>query len=216
MSTQTAAYRETIEHLPAGATLILHHVSWDDYERLVEDLLERPGVRVRYDSGTLEIMTTSPEHEMYARFIDRIVGGLAEAGGITVEHYGSTTWKRQALLKGIEPDACYYIANAARIIGKLDIRLDTDPPPDLAVEIEVTSGSLSKFRIYAALGVPEIWRYDGTTASFYALSASEYIDITESRSFPGFMPALLAETIEHSKTVGQTAALAAFRRRWPA
>ena len=111
---------------------------------------------------------------------------------------------------GVNPN---YVRNADRIIGRHKIDLESDPPPDVVVEIDVTNESLSKLPIYAALGVPEIWRYDGRTAQFYELAGDAYRNESESRSFPRLKPAMLAEALEHSKADGQTAALAAFRQR---
>lgn len=214
MGTLTADYRDAIEHLPDGSTLILHHVDWDEYERLIQDLADRPSLRVSYDCGRLEIMTPLPEHEEYAHVINALVRIWSERDNQSVQSYGAATWKRRRLGKGAEPDACFYVANAARVIGKRRIDLDTDPPPDIVVEIDVTNESLSKFPIYAALAVPEIWRYDGEHVRFYELAGSEYREVSESRSFSGLTPTMLAETLDQSKTDGQTVALAAFRRRW--
>ncbi|MBI4263726.1 MAG: Uma2 family endonuclease [Acidobacteria bacterium] len=213
MSTRVADYREALEHIPAGATLVFRDVGWDEYERLLEDLWDRPGLRVTYDDGRLEIMSPLPEHEKYIRFIDDLVRAWADSRQLPVEKVGSATWKRRRVAKGTEPDACYYVTNAARIIGKRRIDLEVDPPPDIVVEIDVTNESVSKFSIYAALGVPEIWRYDGKMVHFYERSGDAYRGITESRFLAGLTPAMLAEALEQSKTEGQTAALAAFRQR---
>jgi Uma2 family endonuclease len=214
MSTRTADYRDAIEHLPDGATLVVHDVSWDDYEHFLDDLSDRPRLRVSYDRGRLEIMTPLPEHETYGRFIDRMVSVYAELRDLTVESYGSATWKRRALARGVEPDACYYAVNAHRIIGKHHrIDLESDPPPDIVVEIDITNESLAKFGIYAALSVPEIWRYDGREMRFYELADGVYHEVLESRSMPGLKPATMAEALEQSRTHGQTASLRAFRQR---
>jgi Uma2 family endonuclease len=214
MSTRSAEYLEAIDHLPSGATLVFSQVSWEDYENVLDDLGHRPGLRVAYDEGTLEIMTVSSEHEDYAEFILRLAGVLSEELDIQLETRGSTTWKREKLQKGLEPDTCFYIANAQRIIGKRKIDLESDPPPDVAVEVEVTKESLSKFPIYAALGVPEIWRYDGTRLQMYQLTDDLlYVEIAESRFFPGLTGSILADSIELSKTKGQTDALKAFRQQ---
>ena len=214
MSTRTAEYLEAIEHLPSGATLVFSQVSWEDYENVLDDLGHRPGLRVAYDEGTLEITTVSSEHEDYADFILRLAGVLSEELDIKLETRGSTTWKRKKLRKGLEPDTCFYIANAQRIIGKRKIDLESDPPPDVAVEVEVTKESLSKFPIYAALGVPEIWRYDGKQVQMYQLTQDlRYVEIAQSRFFPDLTASLLADSIELSKTAGQTDALKAFRQQ---
>jgi Uma2 family endonuclease len=213
MTARTADYVDAIGHLPDGATLVVHRLTWDEYEDLLKDLLERPHLRIAYDHGKLEVMSPSTEHEEYALFIDYLVRIFSEVRGLTLEARGSATWKRKKLDRGIEPDACYYVANARRIIGKRKIDLATDPPPDIAVEIDIASDSLDKFSIYAAIGVTELWRYDGATAYFYGLQADGYREIPESRFLVGLTPALLAGALEQSKTEGQTAALEAFRQR---
>jgi Uma2 family endonuclease len=211
MPVLAAEYRDAIARLPEGATLILHHVGWDEYEHLTEALADRPDLRLSYDRGRLEAMTPLAEHEAHARFIDDLVRVVAEARGLVLEKRGSATWKRRALARGVEADACYYVAAAPRIIGKRTIDLDVDPPPDLVVEIDITNESLAKHSTYAALGVREIWRYDGVEASFLALGAGEYRSIAESVSFPGLTPAMVTTALAHSVRDGQTAALREFR-----
>jgi Uma2 family endonuclease len=158
-------------------------------------------------------MSPLREHEEYARFIERLVQILSEELDLTVQSYGSATWKRQKLAKGAEPDCCYYVKNAGRVIGKREFNLDTDPPPDIVVEIDITNESLSKFRIYAAFSVPEIWRYDGKKVQMYELSNKEYREISESRFFSQLTPKMLADSLMQSKSEGQTAALRSFRRQ---
>ena len=114
MSNPTSEYLDAIEHLPDGATLVLREFSWEDYERLLKNLGDRPGIRVSYDEGRLEIMSPLPEHEEYKRLIERIVDGLGDHLDVNVEPRGSATWKRKRDQKGTEPDTCYYVANAER------------------------------------------------------------------------------------------------------
>lgn len=209
----TSEILDATEHLPEGATLVIPQVTWDDYERLLEDLTERPHLRVSYDCGRLEIVSPLSEHENYARFIDEMAVVVSDTFSLEVEPRGSTTWKKRALAKGAEPDCCYYVSNARRIIGTGNIDLESDPPPDIVVEIDTTSKSLKKFSIYAALSVPEIWRYDGENACIYKLTGTRYLEIAESRFFPGITRLILAEFIEMSKTQGHTKARHAFRRR---
>jgi Uma2 family endonuclease len=213
MSVSTTDYLDAVNHLPAGASLVFHAFAWDEYERLVEHLSDGHHLRVSFDRGRLEVMSPLPEHEEHARFIDDLVRVWADHAGIELEKRGSTTWKKRSIERGVEADSCYYVQRADRIIGKRRLDLESDPPPDIAVEIDVTNESLSKFPIYAALGVPEIWRYDGAEVRFYALTGATYSEASESSCFPGLSPTSLAEALEHSKTDGQTAALAAFRRR---
>jgi Uma2 family endonuclease len=209
----TSEILDAAEHLPEGATLIIPQLVWEDYERLLEGLAERPHLRVSYDSGRLEIVSPSREHEEFTRLIDRLVYVFAGIFGLEVEPRGSATWKRRSQDKGVEPDGCYYIRNAARIIGKRVIDLESDLPPDVVVEVDITSTSLHKFPIYAALSVPEIWRYDGQGAYFYELTGGRYVVISESRFLPPLTGPILAEAIEISKTRGQETAIRVFRRR---
>ena len=216
VGTQTAGYLDAIERLPEGATLVIHQATWEEYERLIEDLRDRPHLRVSYDSGALEIMSPLPEHEEYASFIEDVVRLLSEELDLTLEKRGRATWRRRQLAKGVEPDACFYVARADRIIGKRQIDLERDPPPDVVVEIDVTNESLSKFPIYAALAVPEIWRYDSQRVRFYELAGDGYREMPESRFFAGLTPTALGAALERSKTEGQTVALRAFRQQWRA
>ena len=215
MSTRTTDYLDAIAHLPEGATLVIPQVGWDDYERLVQDL-EREGmhVRVSYDQGRLEIMSPHREHEKYARFIERLLHVISELLDLKVEGYGAATWKSQRLGRGVEPDCCYYVANAELVMAKREFDLETDPPPDVAVEIDTTNQSLGKFSIYAALRVPEIWRYDGKNVQFYELAGDKYQETPAMPSFPGLTSMMLAGALEQSKTEGQTAALQTFRKNW--
>jgi Uma2 family endonuclease len=213
MSVRSAPYVEAIDHLPEGAILVLPQASWEQYEDLLADLVDRPGVRVSYDEGRLEVMSPSAEHEAYKDFILRIAQALSEELAVALETRGSTTWKRRTLRKGAEPDACFYVASAHRVIGKRTIDLESDPPPDIVVEIDVTTESLGKFPIYAALAVPEIWRYDGTRFQIYELTGQTYVEAAGSRFFPGVDGQMLLESLALSKTRGQTEALKAFRQR---
>ena len=214
MRIRTTDYREAVDHLPEGATLVLQDVPWEDYEQILEDLADRPRVRVSYDQGRLEIMSPLRKHEKYQKFIDRLIDALAAELRIDVEFSGSTTWKRKKNARGAEPDTSFHVANAARVIGKDELDLDVDPPPDLVVEIEVTNESLSKLPIYAALSVPEIWRYavKRKCLLIYELRGGSYVEVQASRAFPMLTPQILVNFIEQSKTGGQTKAIAAFRQ----
>ncbi|HXG63457.1 MAG TPA: Uma2 family endonuclease [Blastocatellia bacterium] len=211
MSTQTVDYLEAIEHLPEGQVLRYSSVGWDEYEQLLSDLGDRPGQRVWYDQGELFIMTLLPEHERHKGVFSRMAQVLSEELGVTLETLGSTTFRQQRKAKGAEPDESFYVQNAHRIIGKRTLDLDEDPPPDVVVEIDITHASRSKFPIYAALGVPEIWRYDGEAIEIYHLQGAEYREDTNSRTFPLLSAEVIAQVVEQAKTEGQSAALAAFR-----
>lgn len=202
-----------VDHLPDGALLALEDVTWDEYETLREDLIDRPGVRVTYDHGRLEIMTPSRKHEAYKEFLARVVYALADHLDVNVESCGSTTWRKQRDLRGTEPDASFYIANAERILGDREIDLSVDPAPDLVIEIDVTKESLTKLPIYSAFAVPEVWRYDTTRSQMimYALDDTSYVQVSASRAFPIVTAERLASFLHQVKTAGQKAALAAVR-----
>ena len=214
MSVQTEnEILEAVEHLPDDAILIKPQVSWDDYERLLEALAERPHLRLSYDCGRLEIVTHGMSHGAYERLIEDLVRVACQVFRLKLEKFGSATWKRQSLSRGAEADASYYVENARLIIGQREINLESDPPPDIVVEIDITNDSLRKFTIYAALGVPEVWRYDGQTCRFYGLAGNTYTERRLSRFLPGLTGQMLADAVELSKTRGQDAALNAFRRK---
>jgi Uma2 family endonuclease len=213
MFMQTAVYVEAIDHLPPGGILIVPNVSWEQYEDLLQDLSDRAGLRVSYDAGTLQAMSPSDEHEEHKDAIVFIARVLSEELAIPLETRGSATWKRRTLRKGVEPDASFYVENAHRVIGRRNLDLELDPPPDIAVEIDVTNESLGKLSIYAALGVPEIWRYDGVRVQMYALTGETYLAIDESRFFPGLSCRSLFDYVELCRRQGQTAALAIIREQ---
>ncbi len=211
MTTQTANYLEAIGHLPAGGTLILTDVSWEDYEQVLHDLGDGYAVRISYDQGRMEIMSPSHKHEHFKELISRLVHVTAERLNIMLESLGSTTYKQEWLSRGVEPDACFYIQNAARIIGRERIDLRIDPPPDVVVEVDVSHDSTSKLTIYAGMRVPELWRYDGTRAWIYSLVGDVFEEVPNSRALPIVSSELLTRFLEQSKTEGQSATLRSFR-----
>ncbi|HWS89489.1 MAG TPA: Uma2 family endonuclease [Pyrinomonadaceae bacterium] len=171
-----------------------------------------PGHRMSYDNGRLIIVGPTFEHERDKGLVSGLVYVLSDEMNITLEALGSTTFKRKRLKKGVEPDACFYAQNASLIIGQPSFLHDEYPAPDVAVEIDLSNDSLDKFHIYAALGVPEIWRYDGERTRFYKLAGENYERIQSSLAFPALTAEVVTQYLELSKTDGQTAALKAFRR----
>ena len=157
-------------------------------------------------------MSPRPEHQEYKRFIERLVDTLSDELDVNVEPRGSATWKRKPD-KAAEGDSCYYIANAERIIGKRNIDITKDPPPDLLIEVDSTNESIEKLEIYSALRIPEIWRYavKHNRVHMYELKRREYTEIRRSRSFPVLTREVLVDFIDLSKTQGQKKSLAAFR-----
>ena len=141
-------------------TIVLNCVDWKAYEAIGEALRDRPNLQMTYDQGTLEIMTLSFEHERIKKLVSRLIDILTEELEIPVAPCGSTTYKREAMDRGLEPDECYYVENVDRIRGLTAIDLERDPPPDFVIEVDVSNRSVKRLPIYAKLGVPEIWRWD--------------------------------------------------------
>lgn len=200
-----------LESITAEQRTVLYNVSWDTFEALLRDTGEDRGSRFAYDCGTLEIMTPLFEHENPKIQFDRLIFCLAEELDIEIISAGSTTLKRKLFAKGIEPDSCYYIQNEAAMRGRETLNLEIDPPPDLAVEIDITSSSVNKFNIYAALGVAELWKYDGEVLKFYQLVENQYIEIKFSMTFPLVSVGDMNRFIQQSKTMGEIALLKSFR-----
>ncbi|TVP61000.1 MAG: Uma2 family endonuclease [Nodularia sp. (in: Bacteria)] len=191
--------------------VVLYNISWQQFENLLQDLGESRAARIAYDDGNLEIMTPLPEHEHYKEVISDLVKDIADTLDLDYESYGSTTWKRESRMAGLEADNCFYLQNEAAIRGKLDLDLNQDPPPDLALEIDVTSKSLNRFPIYARLGVPEIWCYDSGELKIYLLQNGEYIESETSLVFPSLPIRSLPRLIEENRTEGRRAMRKAVR-----
>jgi Uma2 family endonuclease len=191
--------------------VVLHNISWQQFENLLVDLGESRAARVAYDDGTLEIMTPLPEHEYYKEAFGDAIKDIAEVLDQDYESLGSTTWKREIKKAGVEPDNCFYFQNEPKIRGKLEYDLNQDPPPDLALEIDVTSKSLSRFSIYARLGVPEIWCYDSGELKIYQLQNEGYIEVETSLVFPTLPLQELPALIEQYRPQGRRAMRRAVR-----
>ncbi|MGH9936377.1 MAG: Uma2 family endonuclease, partial [Blastocatellia bacterium] len=176
------------------------------------ELGDRRDVRLSYQRGRMEITMPSPEHEEYADLIQDLTRLLVRELGLRLESRGTALLKCELRETGAQPDGCFYIQHAAQVIGKRQIDLSTDPPPDIVVEVDLSSQSLGKFSIYAALGVPEIWRYDAVAFEMWRLSGQEYVEASASRAFPFLTAAVMTEMIEQSKVIGQDEALENFRR----
>ncbi|MBD2299299.1 Uma2 family endonuclease [Nostoc sp. FACHB-87] len=196
---------------PAEQRTVLHNVSWETFEALLRDTGEERGSRFAYECGTLEIMTPLFEHENPKSNLGNFIVALAEELDIEIRSAGSTTLKQKLVKKGIEPDACYYIQNELLMRCKETLDLETDPPPDLAIEVDITSSSVNKFNIYAALGITELWRYNGQNLKFYQLLEGQYIECEFSIAFPIVSVRDVSRFIEQSKTMGEIALLKLFR-----
>jgi Uma2 family endonuclease len=173
-----------------GNAVVIPNTDWHTYSRLLRVFAERPAVRLTYDRGVLEIMSPSLRHDRPTDLLGVLIRALTDELGLAVMGGGSTTLRRRRQHRGLEPDRCYWIANepAVRAVQELDLTIH--PPPDLAIEVDVSRSSLDRMGIYAALGVPEVWRLDAPSLTFHVVNAARsYELVTHSRSFPQVTPA---------------------------
>jgi Uma2 family endonuclease len=190
--------------------LLLDGVSWRFYEQFLAEMGDRH-IFLTYDRGNLEIMTLSFGHEKYAAVLALLIGVVAEELNIRIVAGGSTTLKRENLNRGLESDGCFYIAKEALVREKQELDLTVDPPPDLAIEVEISRSALSRMAVYAALGVPEVWRYDGEELRFYRLVEGDYQPTDASASFPFLAAQQLMPFLEQSITTDHTSLRRSFR-----
>jgi Uma2 family endonuclease len=179
---ETPAPRAQVE-----GRVVLEGIRWQTYQALLEDLGDRP-IHLTFDRGRLEIMTLSVSHESYKSLLGRILETVTLELNIPIRSVGSHTLAREDLQRGIEPDESYYILNESKVRGKVLINLDLDPPPDLGMEIDISRSSVSRQQVYAALRIPELWRFDGETLFVYLLNPQgEYVLSDKSLNLP-FLP----------------------------
>lgn len=193
----------TVLHLPEQK-VILKGVSWETYRRLLVERGNASGTRFTYDRGMLEIMVLSVEHERLKHTIATLVELAAVELGIDVDGVGSTTFRREDLARGFEGDACFYVQNRDRVAGKARLDLPEDPPPDLVIEIDITSPSLDKLPLLAAMDVPEVWRYDGNRLSLLELKSGTFVEAAQSVALPGVTAEALGKLLEESKELKRT------------
>ncbi len=189
--------------LEPGSRVTIPAVTWSEFEAILQELGESRATRVAYSHNTLEIVMPRPDHEVPTDLIADIVKTVLRSLGRRYQPFGSTTF-RQAGVAGIEPDACFYIQNYQRMIGRRQLQPD-DPPPDLAIETDVTSPTA--LSAYRAIAVPELWIYaDGLT--IYRLEAGEYVQSSTSGVFPELpMVEWVNEAVQRAWTVGSLQAV---------
>ncbi len=195
----------------ADQAVLLHGISWETYESLLADHLDRSVPRFTYDRGLLEIVSPTTVHERDNRTLAMLVEVVAEERGIDTLDVGSMTFKREDLQRGFEPDSCFYIRNEVRVRGRIQIDPAIDPPPDLIIEIDVASPSLNKLPIYAQLGVPEVWRAKEGRVTILTLRADAYVESVTSAALPPLTAEALTRFLRESRASGRTAWLRTVR-----
>jgi Uma2 family endonuclease len=193
-----------------GDTLHLRDVDWAEFEAIVAELGDRRSSRIAYVDRILELRMPLPKHEVDKELIGDMVKILLEELDIDNECFGSTTFKRQDLGVGVEPDQCFYIQNSAVMIGKRRLNLTVDPPPDLVIEVDVTSKT--GLEVYRQLGVPEVWRFENGTLQISVLDRGVYQETETSAQFPNIPIAQkVSEAIIEGQLIGRSKVLKTFR-----
>ena len=194
-----------------GQRIQLQEVNWDEFEAILAELGDKRACRIAYSDRVLEIRMPLPKHEKAKVLIGDMVKILLEELDLENECFGSSTFKRQDMAKGIEPDDCFYIEHATQMIGKDRIDLTVDPPPDLAIEVDVTSKT--GLDAYLALGVPELWRLEDGRLRISLLQDGQYQDASSSAYFPQFpMIEGVSQFLDRARTEGRSQTLKAFRQ----
>jgi Uma2 family endonuclease len=189
---------------PSEQQIVLHDIAWDTYERLLSDHVDSSAPRFTYDHGELEILSPSTEHEEDNRTLALLVEIIALELSLDVRNVGSMTFKRQRLQQGFEPDSSFYIQNEPRVRGRRQIDLGIDPPPDLIIEIEITRSAIPKLPIYAAMNVPEVWRWDGERVMILLLADGDYTVASRSVALPLLTAAVLSRFLLESRSLKRT------------
>ena len=195
--------QQPITALKGEQRVVIHHVTWEGYLQILAALPETRSTRLIYDNGTLEMTMPGADHEWFGRMIGRfiwiLVEELSDAMGWDIKTMGSTTMNYPTFKKGAEPDEAFYIQNQPTVANKT-VDFAADPPPDILLEVDITNTDIDKNRFYAALGVPEFWRFDGQTLRIYQLQHQEYVEAQTSPTFPMIPTSRLYDFLEQCRT----------------
>ncbi len=195
----------------AEERVVLQNVTWQLYELMLAQLGENRSVRLAYDQGILELMSPLMPHERSKRLLEKLIDIVLEELDIPAVSVGSMTCKREDLGRGSEPDSGYYIQNEPLIRHRETVNLEEDPPPDLVLEVEYSRSAVNKLKLYAAMGVPEFWRYNGKTLRIYQLFGQEYVQQENSLTFSPILVTEFPQFMQEAKDIGEVAMMKKFR-----
>ena len=198
--------------LPAETRTLLEHITWQTFKTMLAEMGSSRNTRLAYTNGALEIMTPFMLHENSNRLIEAFIGVLCEELELEIKHTGSLTLTRDDLGRGCEPDSSYYIKNESIVRGKEQIDLAIDPPPDLVLEVEYSKPKVNKFEIYATIGVPEFWRFNGAVLQVYVLRNGQYSEVEVSSIFVSTPIKEIPNFIKQTKTDGELKTIRDFRK----
>lgn len=198
--------------LPDQEHVLLRGISWQTYLTLLDELEGRRRLRLTYDNGDLEIMSPSPKDEWGAKRIGRMVECYTEELGIPICSLGSTTFHYELIKKGLEPDGCYYVQHEEHVRSKDDLKMGVDPPPDLAIEVDVTRRVIERLPIYAAIKFPEIWQFVRGAIKVHTLGKNGAYSVGHrSVCLPELPLATLEEFLRKRGTIDETSWAREFR-----
>ena len=199
-----ATVLEPVQQVVAEERFVLRGVDWNVYKGIVSALGDHR-TRITFDGRNLELMSPLPIHEFYTRMFDRLLVTLAFEVGLPMRNGGSMTFRREDVERGLEPDSCFWIQNELVIRGKQELDLSLDPPPDLAIEIEISRSALNRMAIYAKLGIPEIWRFDGESLRIHLLQVDgSYAESQTSRCIPQLPVQEMVPFLQPDEHLGDT------------
>jgi len=191
--------------------IVLSGISWQTYRAMLSDMGEHRAARIAYNQGTLTIKMLSELHELINSLLTRIVLAMAEEFDLDIVYMGSPTIERDHLEKGVEPDSCFYIQNAGQSEG-LYAQTSSSLPPDLVVEVDITSPSTQRMLIYKALGVSELWRYTKrNNIVIYHLTDNQYCVAEHSQAFPDLTTVKLNQFLTQSQSQNQNKVIRSVR-----
>jgi Uma2 family endonuclease len=196
---------------PAEQRTLLRNISWQTFKAMLVDMGSERATRLAYDKGLVEIMTPLMPHENSNRLIEVFVGVLCEELGLEIKRAGSLTLTRDDLERGAEPDSSYYIQNEPLVRDKAEIDLDNDPPPDLVLEVEYSRSRIDKLSLYAAMRIPEFWRYNGSVLRIYRLESGQYVQCNHSPTFAPIAVTEIPKFLQQSRKVGEITCTRNFR-----
>lgn len=185
----------TTASAPPEGQVVLWHVRWDTYERLVADHEDTRSPRFTYDRGVLEIMSPGSRHESLSQLVTSMMTVIAETRDVDMAALGSTTFKDAGWDRGFEPDACFYLRDAQRVRGLRRIVPRVDPAPEIVFEVDITRSGIDKVALYAQFGVTEVWRHDDSTASIHVLADGSYERTDRSKAVSGLDAATLSRLL---------------------
>lgn len=195
----------------AETRTLLKNISWQTFKTMLAEMGDERQSRLAYEHQTLEIMTPLMPHENSNRMIEGFIVVLLEEFDREFRRSGSLTLTRDDLEFGGEPDSSYYIDNELLVRDKENINLEIDPPPDLVLEVEYSRPAIDKLRLYAALGIPEFWRYNGSVLRIYTLIDGKYIEVQTSPTFSLVSVKEIPRFIQEAKKNGENKTTRAFR-----